>query len=65
MASIQTDPICGMELAETEAAAQFQHKGDTIYFCSLECKRKFCELAVETSKVFKGVDTAVDETESK
>lgn len=64
MASMRMDPMCGMELEETDAVAQFQHKGDILYFCSLECKRKFCELVEETSKAFKDGDALAKETDS-
>ena len=35
------DPVCGMEVNASTAAAASQHQGQTIYFCSKECKEKF------------------------
>lgn len=35
------DPVCGMQLAETTAAATSGHNGRTYYFCSLACKTVF------------------------
>jgi YHS domain-containing protein len=35
------DPVCGMEVDEREAEAQSRHQGQTYYFCSPECRRKF------------------------
>lgn len=64
MASMRTDPICGMELEPTEAVAQFPHKGVITYFCSLECSRKFCDMVEETSKALKSVSPLAKEPES-
>lgn len=38
-----TDPICGMQIDESKAAGQSEHQGQTYYFCSPGCKRKFDE----------------------
>jgi Cu+-exporting ATPase len=35
------DPVCGMEVNPTSAAAQSEHAGVAFYFCSQECKQKF------------------------
>jgi len=35
------DPVCGMEVEEKKAAATFNYKGDTYYFCASACKRAF------------------------
>ncbi len=35
------DPVCNMEVDPTKAAAQSNHKGQTIYFCAVGCKMKF------------------------
>ena len=35
------DPVCGMTVDETAAAASAQHEGITYYFCSAHCLRKF------------------------
>jgi YHS domain-containing protein len=36
-----TDPVCKMEVDEKEAAAAYEYKGKTYYFCSVGCKDKF------------------------
>lgn len=36
-----TDPICGMEINPTEAAATCTFIGVTYYFCSAECHHLF------------------------
>ncbi|HUF93104.1 MAG TPA: YHS domain-containing protein [Candidatus Limnocylindria bacterium] len=35
------DPVCGMEVNPSSAAASSEHGGQTFYFCSVECKAKF------------------------
>jgi P-type Cu+ transporter len=35
------DPVCGMEVNTMSAEAQSEWGGQTFYFCSPECKRKF------------------------
>ena len=35
------DPVCGMTFPPEEAKATSEHGGETIYFCSAGCKRKF------------------------
>ncbi|MGH7315049.1 MAG: YHS domain-containing protein [Candidatus Rokuibacteriota bacterium] len=35
------DPVCKMEVNPASAAAQSEYEGQTFYFCSKECKRKF------------------------
>ncbi len=37
----QTDPVCGMQIEEREAAGQAEYEGRTYYFCSSACQRKF------------------------
>jgi Cu+-exporting ATPase len=37
----QTDPVCGMQVDEQNAAGQSQHQGRTYYFCSQGCKTTF------------------------
>lgn len=37
------DPVCGMEVDESNAAAIVNFKGKTYYFCSTACKEKFEE----------------------
>jgi uncharacterized protein len=36
-----TDPVCGMEIDRSDAVAESDYDGETYYFCSKECKRKF------------------------
>lgn len=38
-----TDPVCGMQIDESEAAGQAERNGRTYYFCSSMCKDKFEE----------------------
>ncbi len=38
---MQTDPVCGMQVNEKQAAGKSQHGGQTYYFCSAECKNTF------------------------
>ena len=35
------DHVCDMQVDEKTAAAKSEYKGDTFYFCSQECKRRF------------------------
>jgi len=35
------DPICRMEIDESEARATSVYKGKTYYFCSESCKEQF------------------------
>ena len=35
------DPVCGMQIEERQASATAEHKGQTFYFCSQDCKTKF------------------------
>ena len=39
--SNQTDPVCRMQVEESEAAGQSEYEGKTFYFCSTGCKDKF------------------------
>ena len=48
------DPICGMTVEESKAAATYNYKGTTYYFCNIRCKEKFekdPEAVLEQSKV--------------
>jgi YHS domain-containing protein len=36
-----TDPVCGMRVNASSAADSRDHKGETYYFCSSWCARKF------------------------
>jgi Cu+-exporting ATPase len=35
------DPVCGMEIDPTEAAATSDYEGTTYYFCAIACKERF------------------------
>lgn len=35
------DPVCGMTIEETEAAATKVHNGITYFFCSKGCAERF------------------------
>lgn len=35
------DPVCGMEVDETEAAGKGVYSDQDTYFCSPQCKQKF------------------------
>jgi YHS domain-containing protein len=35
------DPVCGMQVDEKSAAATYEHKGKTYYFCAPGCKAAF------------------------
>ncbi len=37
------DPVCGMEVNESEASNKSEYKGKTYYFCSSHCKTQFDE----------------------
>ena len=37
------DPVCGMEVDEDQAAAQYEYKGKQYYFCAVGCKDKFAQ----------------------
>jgi YHS domain-containing protein len=37
------DPVCGMEVDEETAAATYEYKGKTYYFCAVGCKEKFSQ----------------------
>lgn len=36
-----TDPVCGMTIDSASAAGESRYDGQTHYFCSAECKRRF------------------------
>jgi Cu+-exporting ATPase len=38
---LHIDPVCGMEVTEDSATGKSDHKGETYYFCSTECKERF------------------------
>jgi len=35
------DPVCGMTVDESKAAATYNYKGVTYYFCAVACKKAF------------------------
>jgi Cu+-exporting ATPase len=37
------DPVCGMDVDEKKAAATYDYKGKTYYFCATGCKKAFSE----------------------
>jgi YHS domain-containing protein len=37
------DPVCRMEVDEKKAAATYEYKGRTFYFCAVGCKDKFAQ----------------------
>ncbi|TDW00914.1 YHS domain-containing protein [Halanaerobium saccharolyticum] len=37
------DPVCGMDIEPDQAAASYEYKGKTYYFCAEGCKNKFAE----------------------
>ena len=40
-ASESRDPVCGMEVEQSKAAATSTYDGSTYYFCSKTCKTEF------------------------
>jgi Cu+-exporting ATPase len=36
-----TDPVCGMRIDDSEAAARVEYEGETYYFCSEMCRDTF------------------------
>lgn len=40
---MEKDPVCGMDVEIKEAAATYDYKGKTYYFCTAGCKAKFAE----------------------
>lgn len=45
-----TDPVCGMEVDEQDAAATSTYEGVTYYFCAPGCKRTFDRDPAEYAK---------------
>jgi Cu+-exporting ATPase len=41
--ALKTDPVCGMKVDPEHTAGTSEYKGETIYFCSPGCKKKFDE----------------------
>jgi YHS domain-containing protein len=40
---VVVDPVCGMKIKPSEAAATIEHDGTTYYFCSQDCADSFRE----------------------
>ncbi len=38
-----TDPVCKMEIEDSQAAATADHEGKTYYFCAPGCRKSFEE----------------------
>jgi YHS domain-containing protein len=38
---MKRDPVCKMDVDPNRAAATSSYKGDTYYFCSVQCKQRF------------------------
>lgn len=38
-----TDPVCGMRIRKSAAAASLEHKGKTLYFCVDACREAFVQ----------------------
>jgi P-type Cu+ transporter len=41
--AIEKDPVCGMQIDESDAVGQSEFGGRTFIFCSETCKTKFDE----------------------
>ena len=37
------DPVCDMKVDEKKAAATYDYKGKTYYFCAVGCKERFAK----------------------
>ncbi|MBW2058072.1 MAG: YHS domain-containing protein [Deltaproteobacteria bacterium] len=37
------DPVCGMQVDESKAAATYEYEGKTYYFCAVGCRNRFSE----------------------
>ncbi|UCG45013.1 MAG: YHS domain-containing protein [Candidatus Bathyarchaeota archaeon] len=35
------DPVCGAILDEKTGKFRMKHQGETLYFCSVKCKKRF------------------------
>ena len=38
---MEKDVVCGMNVEPAKAAGKSEYQGQTYYFCSLGCKKKF------------------------
>lgn len=50
------DPVCGMEVDPSLAAAQMNYEGQAYYFCSEECMQKFRQNPEQYIKASEGGD---------
>jgi len=41
--ALPIDAVCGMKIADQNAAPQSMYQGDAYYFCSADCKNQFDE----------------------
>jgi Cu+-exporting ATPase len=48
---MKVDHVCGMNVDEKKAAARYEYKGETYYFCAEACKNKFSQ---DPEKYIKG-----------
>ena len=53
------DPVCGMEVIPSSAAATAEHDGETYYFCNVKCRDKF----VTDPDKYLGPEGATDDME--
>jgi YHS domain-containing protein len=53
------DPVCMMDIDSVTAEAQSQYEGETVYFCSEECKRIF---EADPEPYLDEIETAADRT---
>ena len=56
----QIDPVCGMSVLPSSAAATTEHKGSTYYFCSEACRKKF---VADPEKYLEGARERMDAPE--
>jgi YHS domain-containing protein len=40
---MSVDPVCKMNVDESKAAATYEYKGKTYYFCAVGCKESFAK----------------------
>ncbi len=43
VSAMARDPVCGMEVEDTEGAFRVVHEGRTYLFCSESCRKRFEE----------------------
>jgi YHS domain-containing protein len=36
-----TDPVCGMDIEDSDAVGRSEHEGTTYFFCSESCQEEF------------------------